>query len=1124
MASPVTRRFSRSPSSSPAARQLFGLVALWSWAQVGLAQSLPYVPTTILLPNTNSVPLQENVSSDVAYIFSPTDDSVSLLALNISSTIKSADLSFDIISSELPFLASGNASFTASIANNGTLIVYSGNCSSSSDTGVWTMDPPQNGSKGTWTQSAMGSTSSGPGYLGAGLSFSTTLEPVMGPMDIYIYGGMCPSNVTDVTMAQSEATYSNQMLRLSPSDSSTADYTVHSLTSKGAPIAEAGFTFTGLSPSISNRSGTVTQQANYVVLGGHTETAFVNISTAAIWSLPEESWGYVSINTADTSGSTELAIKSTSTTMDPRSGHTAVLNEDGSALVILGGWVGNTQTAASPQLAVLDLGLGYGGNGDWQWTIPEDQPSSSGIYGHGAALLPGNVMMVYGGYQISSSGSNSKRQTSTAKPSFLNLTSMSWSEDYTNPTYAASTTDDSDDDDDEDASRQLGLGLGLGLGFGAIILAILAYFLYRWRNVRKYASREDIIRSLAQDTNHYLQDEPMMEHDGQDTNWYLGGHDPYMTGGRSLGYQSLQGNRGSIDAAGFSYTPAPMMRKPVPPRTSRGHYMPAPVSGYDSPMGHRPTRSGGIHPIYEADEETQAAEEPTTPARENVRDSVHSDPFLTPVTDRPLSFPQAGHTILSPGNEGRPQTDPDVQDWMSDVDAADALLTGRMTTHSAGGAGRTSPVRRNTVKSVLSVRSGYNGEDDARTNSNLSDSSRGVSRSGSQRSHLRLGFGVSAAAAAATAAAEERSGTSSSESSQPSYHTAKSIPTLQAEGPSLLLGRHEDDEEDAPGSPSKNKPRLSRGWLGSLRRVFSGSTPSSASPGSYLDTPMRDSMATSDYDPQSGGLGSIAAGGLFRRKGGRGAWEAGDVVNDDDLPLGRRGTGDGDDEWDIEKAVERRLVQVMFTVPREPLRIVNGEPDIESGESVIVIDPDTDERVEMDEKRRYELMDEPKTPTVAESSYVSEKHVPHEKEAEEEEDEEEYVILDKGKQRDNVDSALGSEIGPPTYIPTHRDTLDSGLGTDSDVPLDPAIARGLESLLPASTAEGRPESLSSLEDPFFSSPSIRQRSRDSHHSDAPILSAQAIQLKRPERARTRVMAMVENIESRSPSASPERPS
>jgi hypothetical protein len=35
------------------------------------------------------------------------------------------------------------------------------------------------------------------------------------------------------------------------------------------------------------------------------------------------------------------------------------------------------------------------------------------------------------------------------------------------------------------------------------------------------------------------------------------------------------------------------------------------------------------------------------------------------------------------------------------------------------------------------------------------------------------------------------------------------------------------------------------------------------------------------------------------------------------------GLGDEDDEWDIERAVENRVVQVMFTVPKERLRVVN---------------------------------------------------------------------------------------------------------------------------------------------------------------------------------------------------------
>jgi hypothetical protein len=42
------------------------------------------------------------------------------------------------------------------------------------------------------------------------------------------------------------------------------------------------------------------------------------------------------------------------------------------------------------------------------------------------------------------------------------------------------------------------------------------------------------------------------------------------------------------------------------------------------------------------------------------------------------------------------------------------------------------------------------------------------------------------------------------------------------------------------------------------------------------------------------------------------------VVNDID------GDG-GDDDWDVETAVQKRVVQVMFTVPKEKLRVVNAD-------------------------------------------------------------------------------------------------------------------------------------------------------------------------------------------------------
>ena len=41
-----------------------------------------------------------------------------------------------------------------------------------------------------------------------------------------------------------------------------------------------------------------------------------------------------------------------------------------------------------------------------------------------------------------------------------------------------------------------------------------------------------------------------------------------------------------------------------------------------------------------------------------------------------------------------------------------------------------------------------------------------------------------------------------------------------------------------------------------------------------------------------------------------------------------------EDEWDVESAVEKRVVQVMFTVPKEKLRVVNRNPDGD-GESIL---------------------------------------------------------------------------------------------------------------------------------------------------------------------------------------------
>ncbi|CAJ2513633.1 Uu.00g017520.m01.CDS01 [Anthostomella pinea] len=970
------------------------------------AQTLPYIPTNIFIPAPRTAQTQQDGTADIAYIFSPQDDdSVDLLALNLSKSLKASSFSFKTLSSGLPFLDGNNTAFTPSLADNGSLIVYAGDCSSSNTSGIWTFTSSTNDdASAQWVQqsttisTADDTLQTGPGFLGSSFSFSTTLEPQTSEANTYVYGGMCPDSTLDYASPQGRATYSNQMVKVAPSDSSIDGYTVTPVSSKGPPVAEAGFTFTGLYPSISNHSGMVTQQVNYVLLGGHTQWAFVNMSTVAIWNLPEESWAFVSdigLAASSTSG-TDLAVESAVSSIDSRSGHTALLNEDGTSLIILGGWVGDLTQAASPQLAILEVGSGYGGEGDWQWSVPDTQPSA-GIYGHGAALLPGNVMMVYGGYSISSSGNKFRRQGSAGTPTFLNLTSMTWSDDYTNPSYNANVPDGDSDDLSEKTKQHLGLGLGLGLGGVAIIAAVLVYIYYRRRLRDRRLIRDSQIRELAQDDSRFLgHEDEMMEHD-QGGSWYMGGADPYAQGSRSLGYQSLQTNRGSMDNSRqhwFGDMPPiqPVARKPVAPRSARGQYQPMPAAVYDPyDPAHNSRGPGGMNPIYEADEDDalqygggNIVGDPISPLRDAHRDSgQYSNPFVSPVHERPLSFPPPSRASASPSPEDRRRnsaTDPEVQDWMFNLDAADALLRPRP---AAGGAGRpsSSPTRRNTVRSTRSL-GGHTAENDeggSRTGSNISESNRSnlsPSRSGSVRSHLRVGFGM--AAAAAGIATEDRGGTSSSSSSAPTYNTAKSsFPTMQAEGPTLLMGRDRDEEEmQEPGSPSKNKPR--RSWFGSLRRVFSGPTPSPSS-GESMDRdegdPFRDSMAeASDYDARRGGLGGIAADGLLlRRKGGRGAWEGqgrgrpgsgrGSYAQ---LGTGGAGAGagdlgdgedhDDDDDWDIERAVEQRLVQVMFTVPKERLRVVNAEPEMEweSGEDVVVVDPARERAAQPQEEGRRE--------------------------------------------------------------------------------------------------------------------------------------------------------------------------
>ncbi|KAK0645632.1 hypothetical protein B0T16DRAFT_390216 [Cercophora newfieldiana] len=973
-----------SPSSSSLRLAAFLVTAMLS--SVGTA-ALPYIPTSVLAGADTNL-----------YIFAPNGRSVDLLEVNYSSTLSASSLKPKTLVPELPFLkGSDRVAFTPTVLDNGILAVFAGDCAVATDAALWTYKPGASGSA-AWAKHTTSPSKNwdygqgGPYFLGGSLSFSAQLAPVVSDPTLYVYGGMCPSSNSTGGGEQSSATYSNRMLKLSPpiTSNDAASYTVSYAPTAGPPIAEAGFTFTELAPSISNRSGIVTQQTSHVLLGGHTQQAFINMSTAAIWSLPEETWNFVSISIPPTvgSGKNDLLVKDTSnsvlaaataSSIDSRSGHTAVLSEDGTSLIILGGWVGDTKQAAEPQLAVIQIGASFS---DWQWMIPAAQPTGLGFYGHGATLLPGNVMMVYGGYEISG-GSKLRRRASNQM--FFNMSSLTWTDTYNNPGYSlqkgtkpkpgsgspnspsnpsSSGGSQSDHESASSSNNKLPLGLGLGLGIPFLLIVLgLGFCLYR-RRARRRAERDEAIRGLSQGMtggalpfHHRTDSGEMLERDenifpwnaSSARDWYTGGHDPYVQGRRSLGYESLRGGNVSKGAGGFVPLPPPMAR---PRGAARGLYQPSTGFGGGGSGGGeygaiRAPMKNEIHPIYEDDEEEEqdAADVPLSPTRDECDDD-DDDPFATPTnrsTPTTALFPPPSNSSGSNrgdsperqgGGPGGQSQDAEVQGWVSDVDAADAVLTAKIGRH---GSTTTTPPRLNTSQlhpqsaaagsraPIHRRNSNRSSEPDERTNSNLSDRSTFSFVAGAERN-----VSVLRPPKHRHTNSHDRLGTAGSSTSGGSYSTAKStFAALQAEGPTLLAGDDHEDEDyvHIPGSPSKSKPR--RSWLGSLKRVFSGGTPSENS--SRGDSPTRESLlnesGSSDYEPRLVGMGPNGRL-LTRRKQGREAWDGGE---------GSTLKGDEEDEWDIERAVEQRLVQVMFTVPRERLRVVNAE--IEKEEEVVVVTP-----------------------------------------------------------------------------------------------------------------------------------------------------------------------------------------
>lgn len=1025
-------------------------------AVVQCAAALPYNPTRIIL----SSQIKES-SLNYAYIIQPNSGSygqAQLLSLDLTQSLKASALSTTTLYSSLPFLdLSESKAFTPVSDNNGNLVILAGNCSTSTDgPEIWSFSPDaqaQNGN-GTWIQGSL-SLQEDVGalnYLGSAVAFSENVHGNFSETNLYIYGGMCPyDNSTDATWTTA-ADYSNSMVNYAPDqdNSGKLEYDASAVISSGPPIAEAGFTMTGVSPSYgANISGIESQAQNFVLVGGHTKNAFINMSQVALWSLPQEIWSFVPVNQPS----------SASNVVEPRSGHTAILSEDGKTIVVFGGWVGDINTPATPQLAILELGSGYGGDGDWMWNVPTQSGSSTlssaGIYGHGAAMLPGGVMMIMGGYSISSSASSrlARRATSTSNSQtlFYNVSSSTWVSSYDIPASATSTSMSESQKSGGLTTTSQKAGLGVGLVVGLLLLAglIIFCFLYTRKVKKRRAARESDKERLFRESQNYSQsfDTAYLgavgcEDRGDSTAGLPWEEKPRAPKGTYSWLPQdipdvhyMDESRHDVDRSGL------LISNPSPTRGLRKN--PAPRNGYQyhaAPRyddGRLSRGSGHIHPIEERDEEEErlsaasgegrrSSAQRQLKALENILiDKRASDPFRDslalekpdPLRSHPVS-PEIGSggvkrasTNASAATNATDQVSSWIREWTASYAASMRPTADNPYTRS----GRVSPTktdeRTSSNLSEHSVRSG------------ISASARSVARTSSTRSGMF--FGLSGVPSISASQNEDRFQTSPTTGRSKSpfllpndsqarggrpgiqrNHTAESSSTvattwgqLMAEG-EALLGSTQPAPLDLPkrarpavsdedlianaGPTPPIPPRRRLGWMGSLRRALgtdrsfstsqvpnnmpsmgmTSSTQPVIPPQQYYDR-SNSASPTKQYN-RAGATSSMSNGPrrtasdsseFLRYKRGQRDWEqpeeepqdlrwvpyrdepdAGDWGDVPKIQVHKHQEPirlvDAADDWDVERAAAKRDIQVMFTVPKARLRVVNADVDDASMRSV----------------------------------------------------------------------------------------------------------------------------------------------------------------------------------------------
>lgn len=351
----------------------------------------------------------------------------------------------------------------------------------------------------------------------------------------------------------------------------------------------------------------------------------------------------------------------------------------------------------------------------------------------------------------------------------------------------------------------------------------------------------------------------------------------------------------------------------------------------------------------------------------------YSDPFLDPIslTSNPVdNAPQ-----LSPARE----RELEIQGWVDDWQAAEAMLTGQIPPSRRSG----SPDKSDRTSSTLSEQSARSV---VSTNS-IQRSIVNVSRSLSQYSQRTTDLLFNTTNAHNNPPSDPQpSNTDTTRNHSPDYQDPSSMalnpyrrsqsltlvshpraltdqfttapptfPILRAESEALLGDG--PNWATPPESPIKG-PHITKatGFLGSVRRALTSTLATATRARSNSASPEREDPRSSNSSPtkrhypadslytgQTSDLprrAASAGAAIWRRKQGPTDWDA--ERQEGESPTKGKGKGketsttlfsadqmdgDADGEWDVEAAVQNRLVQVMFTVPKERLRVVNANPD-----------------------------------------------------------------------------------------------------------------------------------------------------------------------------------------------------